>query len=197
MIEIKYNMADNDTWIESDETRKQTKSPLRQLNLSTCVTPGRAEVVRAVVVLPEGVGLALCAPSQPRLAFPSVCGCGWPRGLFVTSEITGGATGTTCTAGPGTSVVNGREVVFRTGVKPVRGLFRLLGVVAVLRSASTPSDVKPWTRAGSSPSSGAARFLPATAETGAGSGSSDVGSFAGSGVFAWKTDDIGRLSGVL
>jgi len=116
----------------------------------------------------------------------------------VTSEITGGATEATCAAGPGTTVVNGRAVVFRTGVKPVRGLFRLLGVVAVLRSvASTPSDVNPWTRAGSSPSSGAARFLPATTETSAGFGSPDLGGFTGSGVFAWKTDGIGRLSGVL
>lgn len=116
----------------------------------------------------------------------------------MTSEMTGGATEAACAAGTGTSVVNGRAVVFRTGVKPVRGLFRLLGVVTVLRSvASTPSDVNPWTRAGSSPSSGAARFLPATTETSAGSGSPDVGGFARSGVFAWKTDGMGRLSGVL
>lgn len=77
MIEIKYNMLDNSTWIDSDETRKLIKSPLRQLNLSVCAAPGRAEVIRAVVVLiPDDVGFALCAPSQPRLAFPSVCGCG-------------------------------------------------------------------------------------------------------------------------
>jgi hypothetical protein len=38
-------------------------------------------------------------------------------------------------------------MVFRTGVKPVPGLFRLLGVVVVLDSVtSTPSDVNPLGR---------------------------------------------------
>jgi hypothetical protein len=60
MIEYKYNMTDKNTWIDSDETRKLIKSPLRQLNLSVCAAPGRAEVVRAVVALiPDGVGFAL------------------------------------------------------------------------------------------------------------------------------------------
>jgi hypothetical protein len=86
--------------------------------------------------------------------------------------------------------------VFRTGVNPVRGLFRLLGVVIVaLRSvASTPSDVKPWTGAGSSPSSGAARFLPATVVI----GKVSWGLKAGPSVFARKTDEEAcSFSGVL
>ncbi len=98
------------------------------------------------------------------------------------------------------SVVTGRAVLFRTGVNPVRGLFRLLGVVvAALRSeASTPSDVKPWTGIGSSPSSGAARFLPTTVATGRGSWGMEAGAFTGSSVFARKTDEEGcRFSGVL
>jgi hypothetical protein len=104
--------------------------------------------------------------------------------------------GATCS---GASDVIGRAVVFRTGVNPVRGLFRLLGVIATPRSvASNPSDVNPWTGAGSSPSSGAARFLPATMDTGMGSWGWKVGAFAGSGVFAWKTDEEARrVSGVL
>jgi len=110
----------------------------------------------------------------------------------------GGATSVACVLCSGASVVNGRAVVFRTGVKPVRGLFRLLGVVTVLRwVASTPSDVNPWTGTGSSPSSGAARFFPATMATGVGSWNMEVDAFAGSGVFARKTDGAGRLSGVL
>jgi hypothetical protein len=104
-----------------------------------------------------------------------------------------GATGAgaACAAGSGASVVTGRVVLFRTGVNPVRGLFRLLGVVIVaLRSvASTPSDVNPWTGAGSSPSSGAARFLPATVVTGMGSWGLKAGALAGSSVFARKTDE--------
>jgi hypothetical protein len=89
-------------------------------------------------------------------------------------------------------------VVFRTGVKPVRGLFRLLGVVALLCSlTSTPSDVNIWAGTASSPSSGAARFLPAT--TAVGSGSRGLGGvvFASSGVFARNTDGARRPSGVL
>lgn len=99
----------------------------------------------------------------------------------------------------GPSVVIGRAVVFRTGVNPVRGLFRLLGVIATPRSlARTPSDVNPWAGAGSSPSSGAARFLPATVAPGMGSWGLEVGAFAGSGVLAWKTDEEARrFSGVL
>ena len=98
----------------------------------------------------------------------------------------------------GPSVVTGRAVVFRTGVNPVRGLFRLLGVIATPRSlASTPSDVNPWTGAGSSPSSGAARFLPAIMAPGMGSWGLEAGTFAGSSVFAWKTDEEARrFSGV-
>jgi hypothetical protein len=99
------------------------------------------------------------------------------------------------------SVVTGRAVVLRTGVNPVRGLFRLLGVVVVApRSVtSTPSDVNPWTGAGSSPSSGAARFLPATVAIGAGScWGLKAGAFAGSSVLARKTDDEAcSFSGVL
>jgi hypothetical protein len=107
----------------------------------------------------------------------------------VTSEMTGGATEAAGTAASGASVVNGWAVVFRTGVKPVRGLFRLRGVVVALHPvASTPSDVNPWAGAVSSPSSGAARFLPATR---VGSWSLGVGAFGGSGVFARKTDDVG------
>ena len=89
--------------------------------------------------------------------------------------------------------------MFRTGVNPVRGLFRLLGVIGTPRSlASTPSDVNTWTGAASSPSSGAARFLPATVVTGMGSWGVEVGAFAGSSGFAWKTDEEGRrFSGVL
>jgi hypothetical protein len=99
----------------------------------------------------------------------------------------------------GPSVVIGRAVVFRTGVNPVRGLFRLLGVIATPRSlASTPSDVNPWAGAGSSPSSGAARFFPATMAPGMGSWGLKVGAFAGSSGFAWKTDEEARrFSGVL
>ena len=120
----------------------------------------------------------------------------------MTSEITRGATGAgaACAAGSGTSVVTGRAVVFRTGVNPVRGLFRLLGVVIVaLRSAaSTPSDVNPWAGAGSSPSSGAARFLPATVVIGTGSWGLEAGAFAGSSVFARNTDEEAcSFSGVL
>jgi len=98
------------------------------------------------------------------------------------------------------SVVTGRDVLFRTGVNPVRGLFRLLGVViAALRSvASTPSDVNPWTGAASSPSSGAARFLPATVVIGTESWGLKAGAFAGSSVFARKTDEEAcSFSGVL
>jgi len=119
----------------------------------------------------------------------------------VTSEMTRGDTGAKddCAA---TSVVTGRVVVFRTGVNPVRGLFRLLGVVvpAPRSEASTPSDVNPWTGTGSSPSSGAARFLPATVAvvTGMGSCGLEAGASAGSSVFAWKTDEEAcRFSGVL
>jgi|SRR5712671_1518728 len=112
--------------------------------------------------------------------------------------------GATCpaTAGSSASVVTGRAVVFRTGVKPVRGLFRLLGVVpAALRAAvaNTPSDVNPWAGTGSSASSGAARFLPTTMDVGSvGSCSLEVDAFGRSGVFAWKMDeDRRRFSGVL
>jgi hypothetical protein len=111
-----------------------------------------------------------------------------------------GATGAACRAGSEASDDTGRAVVFRTGVNPVRGLFRLLGVIATPRSlASTPSDVNPWTGAGSSPSSGAARFLPATmVVAGMGSWSLEAGAFAGSSVFAWKADEEERrVSGVL
>ena len=105
-----------------------------------------------------------------------------------------GATGAACT-----SVVTGRAVVFRTGVNPVRGLFRLLGVIGTPRSlASTPSDVNTCTGAASSPSSGAARFLPATVVTGMGSWGLEVDASAGSSGFAWKTDEEARrFSGVL
>ena len=111
--------------------------------------------------------------------------------------MTRGATGSGAACA---SAVTGRAVVFRTGVNPVRGLFRLLGVVIVaLRSvASTPSDVNPWTGAGSSPSSGAARFLPATVVIGTGSWDLKVGAFAGSSVLARKTDEEAcSFSGVL
>ncbi len=118
--------------------------------------------------------------------------------------MTRGATGANadCVAGSSASVVTGRVVVFRTGVNPVRGLFLLLGVVVpALRSvASTPSDVNPWTGAGSSPSSGAARFLPATVAvvTGMGSWGLTAAAFAGSRVLARKTDEEARrFSGVL
>jgi hypothetical protein len=116
----------------------------------------------------------------------------------MTRDATGA--GAACSAGSGASVVTGRAVVFRTGVNPVRGLFRLLGVViAAPRSvASTPSDVNPWTGAGSSPSSGAARFLPATVVIGTGSWGLEAGTFAGSSVFARKTDEEAcSFSGVL
>ena len=110
--------------------------------------------------------------------------------------MTRGATGAIAACA---SVVTGRDVVFRTGVNPVRGLFRLLGVVIVapLSAASTPSDVNPWTGAGSSTSSGAARFLPATVVIGRGSGGLQMGAFAGSSVFARKTDEACSFSGVL
>lgn len=89
-------------------------------------------------------------------------------------------------------------MVFRTGVKPVRGLFRLLGVVAALGSlTSTPSDVNPWAGTVSSPSSGAARFLPAITAVGSGSCSSRGIVFAGSGVFTRNTDGARWPSGVL
>jgi hypothetical protein len=112
------------------------------------------------------------------------------------------ASGATClaTAGSSAIVVIGRAVVFRTGVKPVRGLFRLLGVVPVaLRAAAgTPSDVYPCAGTGSSASSGAARFLPATIDVGTmGSCGLEVDALAGSGVFAWKVDEDRRFSGVL
>jgi hypothetical protein len=140
----------------------------------------------------------LCVLSQLRLTFASLCG--WLRGLFVTSEMIKGAIGAACAAVSGASEVTGRAVVFRTGVNPVRGLFRLLGVIATPRSfASTPSDVNPWTGAGSSPSSGAARFLPATMVViGMGSWGLRAGAFAGSSAFAWKAEEEERrVSGVL
>jgi hypothetical protein len=111
--------------------------------------------------------------------------------------MTRGATGSNAACA---SVVTGRAVVFRTGVNPVRGLFRLLGVVvdAPRSAASTPSDVNPWTGAGSSPSSGAARFLPATVVIGAKSWGLKASAFAGSSVFARKTDEEAcSFSGVL
>jgi hypothetical protein len=114
----------------------------------------------------------------------------------VTSEIIDGAGG--WAAGSGARAVNGRLVVFRTGVKPVRGLFRFLGVVAMLRSvAGTPSDVNPWTGTVSSPSSGAGRFLLATVVVGSGPWGLEVATFAGSGVLVRKTDGAGGLSDVL
>ena len=113
--------------------------------------------------------------------------------------MTKGAAGAACATGSVASVVTGRAVVFRTGVNPVRGLFRLRGVIGTPRSlASIPSDVNTWTGAASSPSSGAARFLPATVVIGMGSWGVEVGAFTGSRGFAWKTDEEARrFSGVL
>ena len=74
LIGNKYNMTDNDTCRDSDETRHYCKSPKkieRQRTLSAA--PGRAEAVRSVALLLDCVDLDLCVPSQLRLAFAS-CG---------------------------------------------------------------------------------------------------------------------------